>query len=84
MYCFHCLDFINVIIFAISPCGPYSRLVGGKSYVIVFFKSFGSILTNFDQSLVTLLKLFLLLLLFSRLLLFSCLRLTQKALLLSF
>ena len=78
MYCFHCFDFINVIIFTINPCGPYSRLVGEKSDVTVFFNHLDPYLLTSDQSLVILPKLLLLLLLFSCLLFFSCLRLTQK------
>ena len=84
MYCFHCFDFINVIIFAINPCGPYSRLVGENSDVTVSFNHLDPYLLTSDQSLVILPKLLLLLLLFSCLLFFSCLRLTQKALRLSF
>ena len=67
MYCFHCFDFINVIIFAINLCGPYSRLVGEKSDVTVFFNHLDPYLLTSDQSLVILPKLLLLLLLFSSL-----------------
>ena len=46
MYCFLPFVFIEVIIFAINPCGSYSRFVGAVSCVKVYFESPESIRTN--------------------------------------
>ena len=46
MYCFLLFVFIEVIIFAINPCGSYSRFVGAESCVKVYFESLESIRTN--------------------------------------
>ena len=39
-------SFVNVIIFVINPCGPYSRFVGVESCVKLCFRSFVSIRSN--------------------------------------
>ena len=51
MCCFFLFGFINVIIFIINPCGPYSGFVGAGSGIKVCFGLFGSIRTTYDQLL---------------------------------
>ena len=49
MYYFFPFDFINVIIFVINPCDPYSRFIWAESYIKVSFESFGSIIQTYDH-----------------------------------
>ena len=41
--------FINVIIFVVNQCGPYSRFVGAESCLKILGGSFGSIHTNLQS-----------------------------------
>ena len=49
--CFLLLDFINVIIFVINPCGPYSKFVGAESCVEICFGSFEQLVLTYDKLL---------------------------------